>query len=162
MYLLVEADAVHGTDNRDEVPRAIAAVAAVVAHPVTRLGRLRRRRAVAAEGVVALEVAGIDVVDVNEVARGDVLAGEADDLPVLEDRLSLSDRCQRDLVSQTDPAGEGDHPAVVLERLSGRQGTRGDGYVVLGAQMNGKLRQRRGGHGKTTPLGGGTRSIRSR
>ena len=52
-------------------------------------GRLRR------EGVVALERAELDVVDVDVLAGGDVAAGEADDLAVLEDRVALLDRAAR-------------------------------------------------------------------
>ena len=56
-----------------------------------------------AEGVVALELAGFDVVDVDVLARRDVPAGEADDLAVLEDRLAFLDRADGELVAHAGP-----------------------------------------------------------
>ena len=43
--------------------------------------------------------------DVNEVARGDVLAGEADDLPIFEDGLPFANGNKSDFMAQADPAG---------------------------------------------------------
>src|SRR5581483_8781013 len=101
--------AVHRADDGDVVARAVAQVvrplgAAVVALEGARLGGRRRRRAVAAEGVVAVEGVGPDVVDVDVSAGGDVLAGEADDLAVLAHGLAGRDRPHGQLVPQTDPA----------------------------------------------------------
>jgi len=58
--------------------------AAVEAHPGAVLGgRGKRRGQVLTVGVVALERAELDVVDVDVVAGRDVAGGEPDDLPVL-------------------------------------------------------------------------------
>src|SRR5947207_5053923 len=47
--------AVDRADDGDVIARAVAAVAAVVAHPGARLPRGRRWRTISAEGVIALE-----------------------------------------------------------------------------------------------------------
>src|SRR5262249_39968374 len=103
-------------------------------------------RAVAAEGVVALEVVGREVVDVDVLAGGDVGAGEADDLAVLVDRLALLDRPQRDLVAHADARRQRDRVAVDPQLRPRRQVTGRDGDVVFGAQVNGDLRKRDGWH----------------
>src|SRR5262249_29509607 len=108
--------AVDGADDGDVVARAVAPVAAVVAHPgALPGGRGRRRRTRGAEGVVALEGVGRDVVDVDVVAGGDVRGGEADDLAVLADRLALADGAQGDLVAEADAAADGEGVAVAAE-----------------------------------------------
>ena len=98
--------AVDGADDGDVVAGAVAAVAAVVAHAssAARPGRAaagsrgrrrsrarRRRRRHCGRG--------------RGSPAGDVLAGEADDLAVLVDRLALLDRPQGDLVAQADARG---------------------------------------------------------
>src|SRR5262249_34169794 len=138
--------AVDGADDGDVVARAVAATAAVVTHKGARLGRGRRRRAVAAEGVVALEGGGADVVDVDVAAGRDVLAGKADDLAVLGDRLALPDRPQGELVPQADAPGGGEGGAAVPHPGPRRDGTGGDGDVIFGAEVDGNLGQRHGRH----------------
>src|SRR5207302_8578383 len=97
--------AVDGADDGEVVAGAVAAVATVVALEVARLGRRRGRWAVTAEGVVALEGVGPDVVDVDVPAGRAVGRGEADHLAVLEDRL---------------PGGDGPHGELVPEAEAGR------------------------------------------
>src|SRR5262249_3816921 len=98
--------AVDGADDRNVIAGAVTAVAPIIAHEVTRLGRRRRGRAVPAKGIIPLERPGTDIVNVHVSAGRDVLAGETDDLAVLADRLSLGDGRERDLVSHADPLFE--------------------------------------------------------
>src|SRR5205085_3738548 len=132
--------AVDGADDGDVVARGIAEVvpplrAAIVAHPEARLRCRGSGRTVAAEGVIALEGVGGDVMDMDVIAGRDVLAGEADDLAVLVDRLALLDGPQGDLVAETDPAGQGERLALVIELLPGGERAGGDGDIVFGTQV---------------------------
>ena len=76
----------------------------------------------------------------DQLARRDVLAGEADDLPVLADGLALLDGDEGDLVPQPDALAESD--AQHLGPVG--QVARGDGDVVLGTEMHGGR-----GHGRS-------------
>src|SRR5262249_29057510 len=111
--------------------------------------RRKRRGPVLAKSVVALEGRSADVVDVDVLARGDVLAREADDLAVLSDRLPFLDSPQRELVPEADSVGEPHGGSVHLDVESRLQIASSDGDVVLGPQVNGDLRQRHGRHGCT-------------
>ncbi len=86
--------------------------------------------------------------------RGDVAAGEADDLAVLGDGLALLDRPQCELVSQTDAAGDGEAFALEVDLHARGQVLGGDGDVIFGTQVDGHPRQRHGGH-EHAPVGGG-------
>src|SRR5262249_56001400 len=86
--------AVDGADDGDVVAAAVAQMlgpvgAAVVTHPEARFGSRRRRRAIAAERVVALERIGADTMPLHVIPGRDVLAGEADDLAVLVHRRTF-------------------------------------------------------------------------
>src|SRR5262249_30287347 len=95
--------AVHRAEDRDVIAGAVAALAAVIPLEIPQLGRWRgRRRAVAAESVVAFEGVGRHVVHVDVAARGDLLAGKADNLAVLVDRGAFRDSAQSDLVTHAD------------------------------------------------------------
>src|SRR5581483_5569595 len=138
--------AVDGADDGDVVARTVAAVAAVVAHPGARLGPGRWGRAVAAEGVVALEIVRRDVMNVDVTADGNVLAGEADDLAVFVNRFAFLDGPQRDFVAHADTRFERDRLAVDLKLRSGDEMAGGDGDVIFGAQLHGDLGERDGWH----------------
>src|SRR5204862_536748 len=99
------------------------------------------RRAVLAEGVVALEQVGTEVVDVDQLAGRDVARGEADDLAVLADGVALGDLLQRDLVAEADAGGEGDVAAAYVEGLALGEVAGGDGDVVFGAEVDGGARK---------------------
>src|SRR5262249_11676101 len=143
--------AVDGTDDGNVVAGAEPPVAAVVAPKGARLGRRPRRWAVAAKGVVALEGVGGNVVDVDVGAGRDVLAGEADDLAVLADRLAHPNGAKGELVSQADAARQLEGAAVELDFQPFGQVPGGDGGVVVGAEMDGDLGQRHGRHGDGSP-----------
>src|SRR5690606_20659685 len=93
--------AVHTRDYADIV--AGAAAAAGAAEALERRPRLRRQQRLHArvpgESVIALEGREGAVVSVDVGAGRDVLAGEADDLPELQDRLALRDAHDRHLVA---------------------------------------------------------------
>src|SRR5262249_56614759 len=131
----------------DVVAGAVTAVAAVVAHPGALLGGGLVRRAVAAEGVVALEGVGREVVDVDVLSRSDLLAGETDDLAVLVDGRALLDGDEGDLVAEADAGGEGDGLPLEGEGGAGREVTGGDGDVVVGGEADGEGGELGGGHG---------------
>ena len=97
--------------------------------------------------------------DVDVLARRDVLAGEADDLAVLVDRLALLDSQQSDLVAQADALRQAQRVAVVLKLGPGRQETRGDGDVVLRSQMDGDLGKRHGWHEAISTANGGVACV---
>ena len=65
-----------------------------------------------ADGVVALEVAGDEVVGVDEFSDGDGLGGEADDLVELMDGLSGGDGAHGELVAGGDVGERGEVQAV--------------------------------------------------
>ena len=65
-----------------------------------------------ADGVVALEVSGDEVVGVDEFADGDGLGGEADDLVELTDGLAGGDGVDGELVAGGD-VGERDEVQAV-------------------------------------------------
>src|SRR5262249_33954857 len=95
--------AVDGADDGDVVARAVAVGLralrpAVVAHPIARLGRGWRRRAVATKGVVTLERIRTDIMQMHMAARRDVLARGANDLAVLVNRFALFDIAESELV----------------------------------------------------------------
>src|SRR5262249_37746833 len=115
------------------------------------------RRAVAAEGVIALEEIGPHVVDMDVLTGRDVTGGEADDLPVLVDRFAFPDGRESELVPEADAAGEGHDAAVGLHLLPGLERTGGDGDVIVGAQMHGDGRERHGGHEATSRRNQGRR-----
>src|SRR5262249_20634146 len=124
--------AVDCADDGDVIAGAVAQVfgpvgAAVVAHPGPRLGFRGRRGPGLAEGVVAFEGVGRAVVDVDVVTGGDVLAGEADDLPVFQHRRAPGDRLEGDLVPHADAAGEGDGRAAHGQAGARREVPGGDG-----------------------------------
>src|SRR5262249_45096647 len=124
--------------------RAVAEVfrparATIVAHERTWLCRGRGRRHIAAERIVALEVVGRHIVHVNVAAGGDVFLREADDLPVLLDRLALLDRDEGKLVPQADTFAECQPRAIRLNVQPGFEITSGNGDVVFGTQVNGHL-----------------------
>ena len=144
--------AVHRADDREVVAGAVAEVvglarAAVEAHERAVLGRRRqrggRRRGM---GIVPLERAELHVVDVDVLARGDGPAGEPDHLPVLRDRVALLDRPDGELVAHLDRRGQLEGGPVEVQLGAGRDGLGGDGDVVLRAEVDGVVGQRRGGH----------------
>ena len=110
------------------------------------LGSNVRRRAIRAKRVIALEGLGADVVDVDVIARLDVLAGEADDLAVLIDRFAFLDRLQRELVPQANASSDRQFLAVKVQHGAGLKRLGDDGQVILRTQMNGHVGQRHGGH----------------
>jgi hypothetical protein len=94
-------------------------------------GMKGRRWAVAAKGVVALKNVGREIVNVDVSAGGNVLAGEANNLAVLANRLALGDGADGDLVAKADAAGDREDGSVELVFLTGLKRPRGDGDVVL-------------------------------
>src|SRR5439155_13425540 len=126
--------AVDGAEDGDVVAGAVAPVAAVVAQERARRARTVTKRCfrhLAAKRIVALEGVSADVVDVDVAAGRDVLAGEADDLPVLVDRLALPDVAQGELVAEVDPAAQAQGAAVVLHFETRLEVPGGDGDIVL-------------------------------
>ncbi len=84
-------------------------------------------------------------------AGGDVAAGEADDLAVLEDSFALADVAQGELVAEVDPVGQDQAPAVVLDFQPRGQVACGYGNVIFGTQMDGNFGKRNGRH-EPSPL----------
>src|SRR5262249_8633183 len=139
--------AVHAGEDTEIVARADLAVGAAVALEGRALllrhergGHVARR-----EGVVALEGAvlgsHVAIVLVHPVAGGDRLAGEADDLAELDDRLALADGARRQLVAEGDALARLDAFAgrrVLLDALA-----RHEDVVVRAETKNGG-----GFHGK--------------
>jgi len=130
---------IDSANEGDVVACAVTAVAAVVAHEMALRGRAGgvisgmkgRRWAVAAKGVVALKNVGREIVNVDVSAGGNVLAGEANNLAVLANRLALGDGADGDLVAKADAAGDREDGSVELVFLTGLKRPRGDGDVVL-------------------------------
>src|SRR5262249_39390225 len=127
--------AIHGADDGDVVARAVTAVTPVVAHEVARRCGQRSGRAIAAEGVIALEGISADVMDVDMAACRDVFAGKADNLPVFVDRFAALDVAQSNLVPQADALAEGKRRCVELKLGTGRKVSRGHGDVIFRAQL---------------------------
>ena len=93
-----------------------------------------------------------------DVAAGrDVFAGEADDLAVLADGLTLGDGADGDLVTEADAPIRGEDGAVELVFLTGQEGPGGDGDVVFRAQVDGDPGERRGWHETDPAAEDGTR-----
>src|SRR5262249_18927126 len=99
-------------------------------------------------GIVAVQLAEPDVLDVDVLAGRDVPGREPDDLPVLEDRLTFLDRHDRELVTQLHRRGDGDRPAVDRDLGPGRDGPGGDGDIVIRPEGGGGGLRRRGRDGK--------------
>src|SRR5207237_10415394 len=99
-YVLARASrAVHGANNCDVVPRAVAAIPAIIALEESRFSRRRWRWwTITAKGVIALESSRAYVVNVNMAAGRNVFPGEDDNLSVLVDRFALIDIVEGDLV----------------------------------------------------------------
>ena len=98
------------------------------------LGRL----GIDAKSVVALEIAHREVVDMNVVAGGNVLRGEADDLVVAPHRLALGHGAHGDLVSRRH--GRGDpHVGFLDERRPGRNFDARDDHIIGGIQPDGQV-----------------------
>jgi hypothetical protein len=92
-----------------------------------------------ADGVVALEVSGDEVVGVDEFASGDGLGGEADDLVELTDRLSGGDGAHRQLMSGRDVGERSQVQAV--ERLARGYWLEGDYDVVRASEFESVVAQ---------------------
>ena len=124
--------AVHAGEHADVVARAGLAVGAAVAlEGGARLVRQQRLLArILGEGVVALELGEGAVVAVHVVAGGDVLGGEADDLPEFQHRLALGDRARCHLVAAHDPG----HGRDALRGYPRHHRVDGDDDVVLGIE----------------------------
>jgi hypothetical protein len=92
--------AVHARQHANIVARAdLAAAASEAGKGRAQLGRQQDLLAgILGEGIIALELGERTVLRVDVAARGDVLAGKADDLSKFEDGLSLGDRLRRHLV----------------------------------------------------------------
>src|SRR5262245_22978778 len=80
----------------------------------TVVGRLRQPRRLVASGGLDVEIAAAaaarDVVRVDVRPRGDIRRRPADLAAVLDDRVALRDRAERDLVARRDPLARDDHP----------------------------------------------------
>ena len=104
--------AVHRGQDADVVARGdAAAIGAVLAHDALEGGGGRdvvRGLGIGAEGVVALELAHREIVEMHVLAGRDVAAGEADDLVVAAHRRAGLDRARGDLVAGRDEPGDGD------------------------------------------------------
>jgi hypothetical protein len=85
-------------------------------------------------------------VDVDVAAGRDVLAGEADNLTVLVDRLALPDVPQGDFVPQADPPGQLQGAPVMPDLQPGLEVAGGDGDVIFRSEVDGNLGQRHGRH----------------
>src|SRR5262249_48486392 len=112
----------------------------------------RSCRTIATKRVVALKGVGGDIMDVDVSAGGDVLAGESDDLPVLEDGLPLLDRHERDFIAEANSVGEPGGLAVDLDLGVRWQVAGGDGDVILRSKADGDLRQGHGRHAGSSTL----------
>jgi hypothetical protein len=62
-------------------------------------------------------------------------------------------------VAEADTAVEGEGVAVVAHLGAGRDGAGGDGDVVLGAEVDGDLRQGYGGHRRGSCVWGAVRDV---
>jgi len=89
-------------------------------------------------------------VDVDVISRRDVVAGEPDHLAVLEDRLPLADRPDRELVSHFDRLCDPQSLADELDVGPARDGASCDDDVVLGPQMDGDIEQGNGRHSESS------------
>jgi hypothetical protein len=83
---------------------------------------------VGADGVVALEVSGDEVVGVDEFADGDGLGGKADDLVELADGLTGGDGADGQFVAGGYVRRGGE--AQTIERLASGERLEGDHDVV--------------------------------
>jgi hypothetical protein len=86
-----------------------------------------------ADGVVALEVSGYQVVGVNELTHGDGLRGEADNLVELTDGLAGGNCVDGELVASGDVGGR--NKVQAIEGLSGGHWLEGDHNVVRGSEF---------------------------
>ena len=78
----------------------------------------------------------------NVIACRNIRAGEANDLAVFANRLTLGDGTNSDLVAETDAAADRQDGPVELEFLTWLKRPRGDGDVVLRPQVDGELKER--------------------
>jgi hypothetical protein len=92
-----------------------------------------------ADGVVALEVAGDEVVGVDELADGDGLGGKADDLVELTDGLSRGNGADGQFVSCRDVGERGE--AQTVERLACGKRLEGDHDVVRASELESLVAQ---------------------
>ena len=106
------------------------------------LGHEFRRPGFGAEGIVALELVHLDIVDMHMVAGGDRLGGEPDDLVVFAHRLADRDRRRRQLVAGRDMDSSRD---TLIRDIGARQKIGARDHDVIGRiQPDGQ--RRRTGH----------------
>ena len=92
-----------------------------------------------ADGVVALEVTGDEIVGVDEFADGDGLGSKANDLVELTDGLAGGDGANRQFVSSGNIRGRGE--AQTVERLACGERLEGDHNVVRRSELKGLAAQ---------------------
>ena len=136
---------IHRADNRKVIACPVALMgcairAAVVAHECAKLGRWWEwSREVGTVRIVAFERRDFDVVHVNVIARFDVLAGEADDLAELGDRVAFLDPVDGELVAHFDRGRDLESATVELDLDTRRNRRPGHGDVVGWSKVNGEL-----------------------
>ena len=146
-------------DRRDHceiVASAGAAIGSAIALECATGDRRGVRGNLGGEGVVALEVARLQVVGVDPIARRDGFAGKADRLSVLDNRLAGGDRPQGDFVPRWHGAGRRERDGGGFDSGAGREFGYGDGHVVVGVKLDyGGIGRR--GHLGTCRSGGTSR-----
>jgi hypothetical protein len=120
---------VHAGQHRDVVARANLAIRPAIAleRRLLRDGQDVCRLGVGPERIVAVELGIGAVVCVNVVTRDDVLAGKADDLAELQDRLTLRDPGDRHFVALEHAPGYGH----AIDGRARRQPVDGNDDVIL-------------------------------
>src|SRR5262245_43828655 len=129
--------AVHPRDDRHVVARADTAVLPLVAVEVAhRIGGivLHRKNVDAHLVAVGRELADVQIVAVDVIARGDVTGREADHLSVAPDRLAEAHGAPSDLVAGLDALTHLAAPTDVLQNVARCQLFLGDRNVVLGTK----------------------------
>ncbi len=140
--------AVHGGDDAEIVAGACAAVRA--RETLEGAGLIRASGGegddLGADVGVALEGAGLDVLEVDVIAGADGAACEADGLAVLADGGTVGDVAKGELVAAANVGAEGDGAVIPMEGGAGLEVGLGDGHVVLRAEPDGDLGEGDGRH----------------
>ncbi len=123
--------------------------ATIITHEEISPGGPGRRRTVAAKGIITLEVVRAQIMHVHMIARLNVLAREANRLPILDDRRPLLDRPNCHFVAHADAFWRRQARAVYLKLNARLQLLGGHGDIVFRAKVNGDLSH---GHGATPEI----------